>query len=103
MHLKGGFYFQLLAYCTDEPSLSWTEPETWKPGMEAAFPVEGAHETFTSPPGGTVLGAKSPGDPFMVQPVAPTAVPPEFTSDMTHVAVSELHTILLRVTCAGGP
>jgi|GEM_PF-5546495 len=73
--------------------------------METAVPVGAVHETFTSPPGGTLLGlgAKSPGDPFIVQPVAPTAVPPEFTSDMTHVPVLELHTTLFTVTCAGGP
>lgn len=81
------------------------EPLTWNPGMETPFPVEAAHETFTSPPGGTLLGLgeKSPADPFMVQPVAPAAVPPEFTSDITHSPVFEVHTTLLTVTCAGGP
>jgi hypothetical protein len=56
--------------------------------MERAFPFEGEHETFTRAWGGMLLGlgAKTPGDPFRVQPVAPTAVPPEFTSDMTHSA-----------------
>jgi len=50
------------------------------------FPDEGEHETFTKPPAGTLLvfGARTPGDPFMMQPVAST-VPPEFTSEMTHV------------------
>ncbi len=62
------------------------EPETWNPGMDTAVPEEGAHVTFTRPPDGMLLGlgAKTPGDPFMVQPVAWT-VPPEFTNETTHV------------------
>ena len=62
------------------------EPLTWNPGIERAAPDEGAHDTFTNPPAGTLLGlgARTPGDPFIVQPVA-SVVPPEFTNEMTHV------------------
>jgi len=66
-----------------------------------AVPFGGAHETFTIPPGGMLLGTKTPVTPFRVQPVAPTAVPPEFTNVMTHVPASEVHVTKLRVICAG--
>ena len=91
MPLNEEFYCQLPVNCTDVPSLSWMEPSTWNPGIDVAFPFEGEHETFTSPPGGTLLdlGEKTPGNPLMVQPVAST-LPPEFASDTTHVPVSEL-------------
>jgi len=62
------------------------EPLRWYPGIDKELPDEGAHETFTKPPAGTLLGfgVRTPGDPFMVQPVAST-VPPEFTNETTQV------------------
>ena len=85
MLVNENFYCQLPVNCTDEPSPSLMEPETWNPGMDTLFPVEGAHETFTRPPDGRVLGLgeKTPEDPFMVQLVA-WVVPPEFTNEITH-------------------
>jgi len=79
------------------------KPSTWNPGIGIAPPVEGAHETFTKPPGGTLPGpgVKTPGNPFRVQPVAPIAVPPEFTSVMVHVPLLAIHATKLAVTFAG--
>ena len=70
--------------------------------MEREVPVEDAHETFTKPPGGMLpgLGSRTPGDPFRMQPVA-TAAPPEFTNDMSHAPLLEIHDTKLTVTCAG--
>lgn len=81
-----GIHCQLPVNCTEEPSLNWMEPLRWYPGIDKAFPDEGEHETFTKPPAGTLLafGERTPGESFSVQPVAST-VPPEFTSETTHV------------------
>jgi hypothetical protein len=67
-----------------------------------APPAEGAHETFTLPPGGTLLdgGAKTPGCPFRVQLVASTDVPPALTSVMMHVPWLALQFTTPVVTCA---
>jgi hypothetical protein len=83
---SGKLYCHMPVNCTEEPSLNWIEPLRWYPGMVREFPEEGAHETFTKPPAGTLLcfGVRTPGSPFMVQPVAST-LPPEFTNEITHV------------------
>lgn len=103
MLLDGMGHFQVPVNCTDEPSLSRMTPSAWNPGIGRAPPAEGAHETFTMPPGGTLLGpdARELDTPPRVQPVAATAVPPEFINVMMHVPLSEEHATKLTVTCAG--
>jgi hypothetical protein len=45
-------------------------------------------------------GAKTPGCPFRVQPVATTAALPAFTSVMTHFPSLALHVTVFPVTWA---
>lgn len=70
--------------------------------MAREFPDAGEHDTFTRAPAGMLLcfGERTPGAPFMVHPVAST-VPPELTSETTHVPALELHDTLLTATSAG--